>query len=90
STFYTELNQTKYILKKIKDEKELRLLLLNLLDYINIIPVTDKIIIKGLKSDDKDFEDAIQMQCAYTFEEMDCIITRNIKDFKKANISVYT
>jgi predicted nucleic acid-binding protein len=79
---------THYLLKKYIDEKELRNVLYNLLDFIQVIPVDLDIIKKGLKSKHKDFEDAIQMLCSYSIEKMDCIVTRNIKDFRDCEIPV--
>ena len=35
-----------------------------------------------------DFEDAIQNQTAIKIEGLMCIITRNVKDFKKSGIAV--
>ncbi|OFY98423.1 MAG: twitching motility protein PilT [Bacteroidetes bacterium RIFCSPLOWO2_12_FULL_31_6] len=77
-----------YLLKKYIGEKELREILFNLLDFIQVIPVNVDTIKKGLKSKHKDFEDAFQMISANSVEKMDYIITRNIKDFKDAEISV--
>lgn len=79
---------THYLLKKYVDEKELREVLYNLLNYLNIISVDADVIKKGLKSKHKDFEDAIQMICAYSVEKMDYIVTRNIKDFRDSEITV--
>ena len=41
---------------------------------------------KGLKSKHKDFEDALQIISDYSIEKINCIVTRNIKDFKDAEI----
>ncbi len=79
---------THYLLKKYLDEKELRNVLYNLLDFIQIIPVDGDAIKKGLKSKHKDFEDAVQIICAYSIEKIDCIVTRNIKDFRESEIPV--
>ena len=81
---------THYLLKKYVDEKELREVLFNLLEYLNIVAINLDILKKGLKSKHKDFEDAIQIISAYSIEKMDCIVTRNIKDFKNSEIPVYT
>ena len=35
-----------------------------------------------------DFEDAVMVETALR-SKMDCIVTRNIKDYEKANIPVY-
>ena len=83
------LATTHYLFKKYLDEKSLREVLYNLLDYIKIIAVDQDIIKKGLKSKHKDFEDAIQIFCANTFSSMDYIVTRNIKHFRNADIPVY-
>lgn len=45
---------------------------------------------KELKSKHKEFEDAIQIISACSIEKLDYIVTRNIKDFKGAEISVLT
>ena len=79
---------THYLLKKYIEEKKLRNVLYDLLDYIQVIPVDLDVIKKGLKSKHKDFEDAIQMLCSYSVEKMDCIVTRNIKDFRDCEIPV--
>ena len=56
---------------------------------VNILPVNEKIIEWALASDFPDFEDAIQF---YVAKENDiaCLLTRNKKDFTKADISVMT
>ena len=51
--------------------------------------VDDSIIHKALESDFNDFEDAIQYFTAIE-NNMDCIITRNVNDYKKSIIPVYT
>jgi predicted nucleic acid-binding protein len=79
-----------YLVKKIVDEKELRLIIEDLLDTISIIGVTESILKKSLKSNHKDFEDAIQIVSAQSINNMDCIITRDLKDYKFAEITVLT
>jgi len=81
---------THYLLKKYIDEKELRDVLHSILDYLNIIAIDLDVIKKGLKSKHKDFEDALQIISAYSIEKLDCIVTRNTKDFKGSEISVLT
>ncbi len=81
---------THYLLKKYIDEKELRDVLHNILDYLNIVAIDIDVIKKGLKSKHKDFEDALQIICAYSIDKLDCIVTRNTKDFKSSEILVLT
>jgi predicted nucleic acid-binding protein len=82
------LATTHYLLKKYMDEKDLRDVLLNLLDYLHVVAIGHDVIRKGLRSSHKDFEDAIQIISAGSVENLDCIVTRNIKDFKGAEIPV--
>jgi predicted nucleic acid-binding protein len=79
-----------YLLKKYVKEKDLRDILLSLSELVNIIPVDIDIIRKGLRSAHKDFEDAIQIGCAGSIAGMECIITRNVKDFKGSDVPVMT
>jgi predicted nucleic acid-binding protein len=79
---------THYLLKKYIDEKSLRNILLQLLDYLNVIEIDIEVLKKGLRSKHKDFEDALQIICASKVEKIECIVTRNLKDFKESNIKV--
>jgi predicted nucleic acid-binding protein len=81
---------THYLLKKYLEEKLLRDVIYNLLDYITVVAVDTDILKKGLRSKHKDFEDSIQILCASTIENIDCIVTRNIKDYRDSEILVLT
>ena len=80
---------THYLLKKYLGEKELREVLFDLIDYFTVIAVDEAILKKGLRSNHRDFEDSIQILCASSIEKMDCIVTRNTKDFKTSEIPVF-
>lgn len=80
--------RTHYLLKKYMGEKELREILYSLLDFIDIISIDLSIIKKSLLSKHKDFEDAIQIFAAGSIKSLDFIVTRNIKDFKDAGVTV--
>ena len=79
-----------YLLKKYLGEKELREMLLDLLDYVTVVPIDIDVLKRSLKSKHKDFEDAIQIVAAQSIEKIDCIVTRNVKDFRGAEILVLT
>ena len=81
---------THYLLKKYVEEKELRDILSNLLEFLVVIPVDLDVLKKGLRSKHKDFEDAIQILCASSIAGIDFIVTRNTKDFKTCDIAVLT
>jgi predicted nucleic acid-binding protein len=83
------LATTHYLLKKYVAEEQLRAMLSSLLDLIVIIPVDLQIIKKSLSSKYKDFEDAIQIYAANSINSIDYIVTRNLKDFKDADIVVF-
>jgi hypothetical protein len=72
------------------EEKDLRDILTNLLEFLDVIPVDLDVLKKGLRSNHKDFEDAIQIICASSITGIDFIVTRNTKDFKTSNIAVLT
>lgn len=80
---------THYLLKKYLEEKQLREVIYNVLAFVQIIAIDEDIIKRGLKSKRKDFEDALQMLCAYNIEKLDYIATRNIKDFKYSEIPAF-
>jgi len=56
---------------------------------VNVLSVDSKTIDLAVASDFNDFEDAIQYCCAIE-NNLTTIITRNIKDYKKATIKVLT
>lgn len=56
---------------------------------VNVLPVDSKTIDLAIASDFNDFEDAIQYSCAIE-NNLTTIVTRNVKDYKKASIAVLT
>lgn len=68
-----------------KAVKEIELLT----EIFDIAPVNKTVIVDALKLGFKDFEDAIIHESARCINA-DGIVTRNIKDFKKAKITVYS
>lgn len=79
-----------YLLKKFTTEENIRKSLDEVTTVLSIIPVDINIIKKSLKSNHKDFEDAIQIVSAQSINNMDCIVTRDLKDYKFAEITVLT
>jgi len=59
-----------------------------LLDYLTIIAVDTDMIKKGLRSNYKDFEDALQIIAANSIRKLDYIVTRNLKDFSDSGIAI--
>ena len=79
---------THYLLKKYLNEKSLRGVLLRLLDFIEVIPIDQDILKRGLRSAYSDFEDGLQILCATSVKRIDFIVTRNLKDFKGAPVRI--
>jgi len=84
------INNTYYVLKQVTSHKKSLNLIDGIENLVKIIPTDQKIIQKAIKSDFKDFEDAIQYYSAKEVKEIDVIATRNAKDFKTSDIPVLT
>lgn len=56
---------------------------------VNVLAVDSKTIDLAIASNFSDFEDAIQYSCAIQ-NNLKILITRNLKDYKKASISILT
>jgi len=81
-------NNIYYILRQSLSHNETLKLLEALSEMTEIVDVTKAVIKKSLKSEFKDFEDAIQYNCALTVSKLDFIVTRDSKDFKKSTLPV--
>ncbi len=77
---------THYILKKYEEDSILRARLSLLSEIVELLDVSQSVVKNALKSTHKDFEDAVQMGTAESFQSIDFIITRNLKDFKSSRI----
>lgn len=60
-----------------------------LLKLIKISPVNLSILQSAITSPITDFEDAVQHECAVA-ENLDAIVTRNLKDYKDSRVKVYS
>lgn len=78
-----------YILSKQYSADQARKKLLKFKTLVSVLSVTDKIIDLALSSDFKDFEDGMQYFTA-TENNIKILLTRNLKDFKSAQIPVQT
>lgn len=76
-----------YILSKQLSAVKARKILLKFKTLITVLAVDDKTIELALASDLNDFEDAIQYNAALE-HGISTLVTRNLKDFKKAQIAV--
>ena len=79
-----------YLLRKTAKHDKVIASLKGLLKYMRIINMNQKIVLKALNSDFIDFEDALQNFAAVESKHIDIIITRNVKDYKKSSLTIYT
>jgi predicted nucleic acid-binding protein len=78
-----------YIIRKSEGNEKAKDILKKLKLLVKIISVNEKIIELGLSSNFKDFEDSIQYYAAIE-NGIKNLITRNVDDYKKAKINVFT
>ena len=78
-----------YVLRSQYTSTHSRQLIGTFKTLVNVLPVDSKTIDLAIASDFNDFEDAIQHSCAIE-NNLTTIITRNVKDYKKASIAVLT
>jgi predicted nucleic acid-binding protein len=79
-----------YIVRKICSHKEMISMLRDLEALTTTLDVTKQIIAESLNSGLKDFEDSIQYYTALSNKKIESIVTRNPRDFKNNDISVFT
>lgn len=79
-----------YIVRKQRSKSETKKVIRNLLGFIGIANTTKKDLILAIESEFNDFEDAIQHYSALNVDDINFIITRNIKDFNHSTIPVIT
>lgn len=81
---YLSVANFAYIARK-QSKEALITMVTQICESFIVVKNTEDQIRKALSSDFKDFEDALQYQCAKTMK-CDCIITRNQKDFAFSDI----
>lgn len=84
------ISNTYYLLRRTaKHEKIIEKLKL-LVKITSILDMNTKVVENALNSNFHDFEDALQNFSAINNGKIDAIITRNVKDFKKSTIGIFT
>ena len=76
-----------YLIKKDRSAAEARAMITNFLQFIKIAPIDQGTLEQALNLDYDDYEDAVQMISAVQCKA-DCLITRNVKDYQPALLSV--
>jgi predicted nucleic acid-binding protein len=83
-------NNIYYIVRQSLSHAETIKMLTEISEWTNVIDLTKDIINKSLTSDFKDFEDAIQYNCAKSINKIDLIVTRDTKDYKVSSLPILT
>jgi predicted nucleic acid-binding protein len=78
-----------YLISKQKSKEDAKEIIRMFKVLVHVAPLTDKIIDLALNSEFSDFEDAIQYYSALQ-NEIEILLTRNLKDYRKAKITVLT
>jgi predicted nucleic acid-binding protein len=84
------ISNTYYLLRKHFQHKMIMADFKQLLVFLDVITIDKNAIIKAIDSEFTDFEDALQNFSAENHDSINAIVTRNIKDYKKSNLSVLT
>jgi predicted nucleic acid-binding protein len=79
-----------HLLRKIGKHELIIEKLKQLLTIIDIAEMDKTIVLNALNSQFKDFEDALQNFSALGKENINVILTRNLKDFKKSTLAIMT
>ena len=78
-----------YILSRQMHAEKARNILATFKTLVTVLPVDDAVLDRALASEFKDFEDALQYHTALE-HNLNKLLTRNLKDYKKARIQVFT
>lgn len=70
-------------------DKDSRIKLSKLLTIVNMLDSKADDVFNAIPSEVSDFEDAVMIETAAR-SQMDCIVTRNKKDYEKSSVTVYS
>ena len=73
----------------IHNEEKIREIISTLLDSFALVDSTGENAVRALSSDVNDYEDALMIETAVSYEA-DGIVTRNLKDYRKSPIRIYS
>lgn len=78
-----------YISRKQKGKEIAIEFISNLIEIVEVLGVDKNIIVKAIKSNLNDFEDAVQVSAA-EYNRIEIIVTRNALDFENSNLEILT
>lgn len=77
-----------YIMRKFEKAEKVTQKLQQLISIVEITKIDKETVEKALYSNFSDLEDALQNYSASQFNNIDLIVTRNIRDFRKSELAV--
>jgi len=80
-----EITTLSYFLEKDRENEIVNKILVSIMNVFTIIPIDENILRNALKSQIKDFEDAV-IEVSSLQNNLDCIVSRNKKDFTNSKI----
>ena len=78
-----------FVLSRQLNAEKARNILATFKTLVSVLAVNDVVVERALSSEFKDFEDALQYHTALE-NRLNVLLTRNLKDYKKAQIQVFT
>lgn len=79
-----------YLLSKLNGRHKAFMAIKDMRELINTVTVDSHIIDKALENGNPDFEDGIQLECAFSIASLDTLVTRNPKHFKTKQLLIQT
>lgn len=79
-----------YLLRKVATHDKVIDKLKQLLSITGVLSMDKNVVQSALNSEFKDFEDSLQNSSAELNGNINAVLTRNLKDYKKSNIGVFT
>lgn len=74
--------------RQLHNDKATREVIVKLCKLFSVVDTSSLDIINALSSEVSDFEDAVMIESAVRYG-VDCIVTRNVKDYSKSSIPVF-
>ena len=84
------INNIYYVVRKYAGHVKTIGILKTLLEWVAVAGTGKEEVLRALENDFADFEDGIQYATALHLGQLDLILTRNIKDFKKSELPLMT
>ena len=84
------LSNVYYLLRQSATHEKVIDKLKMLVSFTEILVINKESILQALHSEFKDFEDALQNYAAEINDTIECIVTRNTKDYRKSALGVLT